>query len=400
MNFVVFIFILYICNVKSYKFRIYPTPKQTKVLNDTLFSCFKLYNTALEHRKEIYRISHKSVSCYEQQNELPKLKEDFTEYTNIHSQVLQNVLNRVDLAFKGFFRRVKIKKDGRGFPRFKSLDRYDSFCFPQSGFEIKNNRIQLSKIGLIKIKLHRNIAVGSELKTCTIKREGKQWYCVLVAETFDAIPKKVVVIDAIGIDLGLTDFAVLSNGAEIKNPKYLKKSEAELKETQSNYSKRKSKKVKRKLTKLHRLVANQRKDFQHKLSSTMVNAFDLIAYEDLKIKQMIEDNKYNLQKHINDASWGTFISMLKYKAENAGKYCVAINPKGTTQKCSKCGTIVPKSLYVRLHNCTNCGFVASRDVNAALNIHKLGINLVDKSVCLPVIHSVFSPEAPSPLGNG
>lgn len=376
--------------MKSYKYRLYSTPKQSQILSDTLIACQRLYNTALEHRRESYRIASKSVSCKEQQNELPKLKEQFVEYSKIHSQVLQNVLHRVDGAFKNFFRRVKISKDKAGFPRYKSKDRYDSFCYPQSGFVIKGNRIEFSKIGSVKVKIHRNIPDGSDIKTCTIKREVGKWFVIFACETPNGVAPKKVVGSAIGIDLGLTNFAVLSNGAEIPNPKYLRKSESKLKETQRKYSLGKSKKVKRKLSALHRKVANQRKDFQHKLSHYLVHGFDLIAYEDLKIKNMIEDNKYSLQKHIHDASWGQFISMLVYKAENAGATVIAVNPKGTSQKCSRCGTVVQKSLYVRLHTCTFCGFVADRDVNAALNIHKLGINLVG--------NHFLSSEAPTYLG--
>lgn len=379
--------------MKAYKFRIYPTPKQKKILNDTIFSCFKLYNTALEHRREAYRIARKSISYRDQQNELPLLKEQFPEYSNIHSQVLQNVLNRVDLAFRGFFRRLKIKGGKYGFPRYRSFDRYDSFCFPQSGFRLSEKRIYLSKIGKIKIRLHRNIPDGENIKTCTIKKEGDHWYCIFAVEMLVLRREKIAIKNAIGIDLGLTNFAVLSNGVEIENPKYLRRSEEKLKAIQSRYSKGKSKFIKRQLRSLHRKVANQRRDFQHKLSHQLVNTFDLVAYEDLKIKQMIEDNKYNLQKHISDASWGSFISMLKYKAENAGTYCIAVNPKGTTQRCSGCDSIVPKSLAERSHRCSICGFESSRDHNAALNIHKLGISLVDNH-----IHLCLSSEASLPLG--
>jgi len=386
--------------VRAIKHRVYPTPKQIIILNDTLVHCQRLYNTALEHRREAYRIAKKNISCYEQSGELSELKKLFPQYTNIHSQVLQDVLSRVDFAFKNFFRRVKVSKDKAGFPRYKSKDRYDSFCYPQSGFEIKNNRVQLSKIGLIKVKFHRVIPEGSKIKTCTIKREGKQWYVIFVVDTPAVVTQKKVVTNAVGIDLGLTDFAVLSNGIEIKNPKYLKKSEAKLKELQSKYSQRKGKAIRRKLTNLHKKVANQRKDFQHKLSHSLVHGFDLIAYEDLKIKNMIEDNKYNLQKHISDASWGTFIQLLTYKAANAGTTIIAVNPKGTTQKCSVCNSVVPKSLYVRSHKCTICGFESTRDYNAALNIHKLGISLVGNSVCANFAHPFLSSEAPSPLGKG
>ena len=379
--------------MRAYKFRISPNKQQSKALEEMLFACFKLYNTAVEHRREAYRIAKKSVSLYDQINQLPEIKEGFPEFYNVHSQVLQNVLQRVDLAFKGFFRRVKISKDKCGFPRYKSLDRYDSFCFIQSGFKITGKHVCLSKIGNVKIKLHRSVPDGSKIKTCTVKREGKIWFVVFACEIQNSIPEKKTVTNAIGIDLGLTDFVVLSNGEAISNPKYLKKSEEKLKEVQSKYSKGKSKKCKRQLTNLHYKIANQRKDFQHKLSRKLVNSFDLIAYEDLKVKQMIEDNKYNLQKHIHDASWGQFISMLKYKAEDAGTYIIAVNPKGTTQKCSCCGAIVAKTISERSHKCLTCGFESTRDHNAALNIKKSGIDLVDNSVCTNFVHPFLFTEA-------
>ena len=327
---------------------------------------------------------------------MPLLKKEIPEFKEIYSQVLQDVLCRVDVAYKNFFRRIKQKSGKVGFPRFRSKDRYDSFTYLQSGFSFtKNNgRIDLSKIGLVKIKAHREMANGFKIKTCTIKKEGTKWFAVFTCQFNQPIPEKKPISNAIGIDLGLTNFAVLSNGEEIANPKYLKQSETKLKEIQSKYSKGKSKKVKRQFGNLHRKIANQRKDFQHKLSRKMVDTFDLIVYEDLKVKQMIDDNKYNLQKHISDASWSQFISMLTYKAEDAGKYCVAVNPKGTTQKCSSCDTIVPKSLYERSHKCPTCGLSISRDYNAALNIHKLGINLVDKSVCANFVHPFLSSESP------
>lgn len=362
--------------MKSYKYRIFPTKKQEDILLFTLNHCRWLYNTALQQRRDAYKSTGKGVGYYVQKRELPPLKEEFPEYAKIHSQVLQDVLKRVEISFQNFFRRVKSKKEKAGYPRFQGQDRYDSFTYPQSGFALTKNkkRIELSKIGSIKVKLHRD--VSGTIKTCAIKREGRHWYVIFACDTIDIIPKKKVVKKAIGIDLGLTDFAVMSNGIEIKNPKYLKQSEEKLTAIQSKYSKGKSKKIKRKLTNLHHKIARQRNDFQHKLSKELVDTFDLIAYEDLKIKKMVEDNKYSLQKYILDACWGRFILMLKYKAESAGTYCVAVNPKGTTQRCSNCNSIVQKSLFERLHNCPSCGFTASRDYNAALNIHKLGINLV------------------------
>lgn len=363
---------------KALKYRIYPIKKQKELLDTTLKLCCWLYNTALEQRKEVYRITQKSISCYEQKKELPSIKTEFPNYNNIHSQVLQDVIERVDAAFQGFFRRLKANNGKAGYPRYKSHKRYDSFTYPQSGFKLTKDkkRIELSKIGLIRIKLHRPIPENAKIKACTIKREGEQWYAVFSCDINIPTPEKKPVKTAVGIDLGVSNYAVLSNGEEIENPKYLKQSEEKLKEVQSKYSKGKSKKLKRQLVKLHRKVANQRKDFQHKLSRKLVDTYDLIAYEDLSIKQMIEDNEYNLQKHISDASWGRFIAMLVYKAEEAGKYCIAVNPRGTTQRCSSCGEVVSKTLSEREHNCQNCGFRTTRDHNASINILRSGAGLV------------------------
>lgn len=375
--------------LRSYKYRLYPSKKQNSVLQFTLDHCRYLYNTALQQRIDAYKSVQYSVSCYEQMKELPLLKIDFPEYKQIYGQVLQDVLSRLDKAYKNFFRRVKQKNDKAGFPRFKAKNRYNSFTYIQNGFRIcQNSRIELSKIEIVKVKFHRNIPDSAKIKTCTIKREGEKWYVIFSCELSCPIPKKKAVTNAVGIDFGLTDFAVLSNGEEIKNPKYLKQSETKLKTIQSKYSKGKSKKLKRQLSNLHHKIANQRKDFQHKLSRKLVNNYDLIAHEDLNIKQMIEDNKYNLQKHISDAAWRQFISMITYKAEDAGKYCIAVNPRGTTQRCNRCGAIVKKDLYERTHSCPVCGYVTTRDHNSAQEVLRLGMSQMDDVLVLPSYSSL------------
>jgi putative transposase len=356
---------------RAYKYRLHPNKTQEKILLTNLRLCCNLYNVSLQHRRDSYKSVQRSISYKEQANELPLIKADFPEYENIHSQILQDVLKRVEKSYKGFFSRIKSKSDKAGFPRFKSKDRFDSFTFPQSGYRIctGNKRIKLSQIGDVKIKFHRDIPEGATIKTCTIKREGNHWYCVLSCELPDSIKiEKKAISNFIGIDLGLTDFIFLSDGTKIKNPKHLCKSEERLKEIQSTYSINKTKSNKRRLSGLHRKITNQRNDFLHKTSRQLVNSYDLIAYEDLKIKKMIVDNKFDLQKSIHDASWGKFISMIKYKAEDAGTYAVAVNPKGTSQKCSGCGTLVKKDLYERTHSCPVCGLSIHRDFNSALNI--------------------------------
>src|SRR6266568_2134355 len=213
---------------KAYKYRIYPTKKQIGTLEWTLRRCKELYNAALQERREAYQLCGVSVSYGMQADQLPAIKQLREEYQDIHSQVQQEVLKRLDKAFEAFFRRV-MNGEKPGFPRFKSGDRYDSFTYPQGGYELKGSRLSLSKIGQIKIKLHREIK--GKIKTCTIKREGEQWFAVLTTEyEFDPSMTFHPSSEAIGIDLGVKSFAVLSTGEEIANPRFYRRAEAQIQE--------------------------------------------------------------------------------------------------------------------------------------------------------------------------
>lgn len=393
--------------IKAFKYRLYPTGKQEETLLQTLTICRNLYNTALQHRRDAYKKVGKSISYKEQANELPALKKELPEYQTVQSgpprgQVLQDVLKRVDKAFKSFFRRIKQGETAvaaaPGYPRFQGKDRYHSFTYPQSGFRITTagNRIEpqrrpLSKIGMVHIKMHRAIPETATIKTCTIKKEGVHWYCTLSCELPKPVNKQSIG-SAVGIDLGLESFATISDGTAFDNraanrPHHLKQSEQRLKALQQKYSVHKGKATKRKLSALHRKVANQRKDrpatrFLHKLSASLVKQYDAIFYEDLKIKEMIMANAYHLEKSIHDAGWRMFTHMLVYKAEEGGgpppgKQAVKVNPKAvprrdTSQRCSNCDKVVKKGLYQRKHECPECNYVTHRDHNAAQNILKLG----------------------------
>jgi putative transposase len=234
---------------------------------------------------------------------------------------------------------------------------------------MNGSRIYLSSIGKVKLRVHRDMIAGAKIKTCTVKKNGKHWYCSLTFETSKmSVPKKIV-SSAIGIDLGLENFATLSNGETIDNPRHLRKSEDRLKEIQSEYSIRKTKTTKQKLIKLHRKIANQRTDFLHKESTKLINSFDMVAYEDLNIKGMVNGR---FSKGIHDAGWGKFIAMIEYKAESAGTYAISVNPYHTSQICSGCGTLVKKEIHQRFHNCPICSLSIHRDLNAAINILKSG----------------------------
>lgn len=363
--------------MKTYKYRLYPTKQQKQLLAETLESCRVLYNCALEQRKVAYRQFGVSVRRLDQQAELLEIKEYFPKYKGIHSQVLQEVILRVDKSFQNFFRRLK-NNETPGYPRFKGKGWYDSFTYPQSGFSLSDNskgyqRAKLSKIGNVKVKLHR--CIKGTIKTCTIKREVDQWYvcfaCVVEPEVLPETHKSV------GIDVGLEKFAALSDGMMVNNPRYLRKSEAKLKHEQRKLSRKQKgsnsrKKQKHKLAKIHRKIKNQRNDFLHKESCKLVKTYDTIVFEDLKVKNMVKNHR--LAKSISDASWSRFIAYTTYKAVSAGKQVMLVNPRNTSQICSGCGVIVKKSLSERTHKCPFCGLVLDRDVNAAINILRLGTN--------------------------
>lgn len=365
--------------MKTYKFRIYPSNKQEIKLIQTLTTCRHLYNDSLAERRNQSKISKlvsdlqlfpwgKSewINYYDQAGNLKRNKTKYQK--EIHSQVLQNVLKRVDKSFKNFF-------NGCGYPRFQGRNRYNSFTYPQKGFEITyNGKLKLSKISDLKLIQHREIE--GKIKTCTIKRDGSQWYASF-SVVMESEPQLKSTGQSIGVDVGLKSLVTLSNGEQVLSPKYLRQSEVKIVRAQKDLSRKKKgsnnrNKQRIKLSKIHRKIRNQRMDFTHKLSRTLVNQYDHIVFEKLQIKNMIKN--HHLSKSIMDASWYQLIQFTKYKAEYAGKVVELVNPKNTTQNCSNCGKKVPKSLATRVHKCPYCGLEMDRDVNAAINI-------LNKSIC-------------------
>lgn len=357
---------------KAYKYRIYPSRAQVTALERTLGLCCELYNAGLQERRDAWRICHKSVSYKEQANQLSEIKAIRAEFGMIHSQVLQDTLKRLDKAFDAFFRRIK-NGEKPGFPRFRSRARYNSFTFPQSGFTVQNGKLTLSKIGKVKIKLHRPIE--GKIKTCTITRSstGKWFVCFSVECKAQSLP---VSKDSIGVDVGLKEFAVLSNGEAIANPKFFRQDEKRLAKAQRKLSaakkgspeRRKQRKV---VAHVHERIANKRRDFAHQESRKLVNIFAIIIFEKLNIRGMLKN--HCLAKSIADAAWSQLVQFTSYKAENAGRCVRQVNPRNTSQACSGCGEIVEKDLSVRIHNCSGCGLTLDRDHNAAINILTLGL---------------------------
>jgi putative transposase len=303
---------------------------------------------------------------------LPEIKEIRSELNAVHSQVLQDVLRRLDKAFDAFFRRVKAGEKP-GFPRFRSRARNYSFTYSQSGFAIEHGKLRLSKIGKVKIKLHR--PVEGKIKTLTITRTstGKWFACLTVEAPAEPLP---VSTEAVGIDVGLKSFATLSTGEEIANPRFFRTEEKELAKAQRKLSAAKKgsqerKKRRKVVAHVHERIANKRRDFAQKESRKLVNRFALIVFENLNISGMLKN--HCLAKSIADAAWNQVVQFASYKAENAGRCVVQVNPRNTSQMCRGCGEIVEKSLSVRTHDCPGCGLVSGRDHNAAINILTLGL---------------------------
>lgn len=358
---------------KSFQFRLKPTKKQAKALQAQLDECRWLYNELLEQRKLAHEELDISISKYDQSMFLPFLKIEKPSLGQVHSQVLQNVVDRLDKAFQGFFRRCKAGEKP-GFPRFRGVDRYNSFCYPQSGFTLAGNELKLSKIGRIRVKMHRS--VGGRIKTCTLRRNATGDWDVCFSCEVNVIPQSAKQ-ESIGVDVGLESFATFSDGQEIANPRFFKQGEKRLAKAQRKLAKldkgtperRRKKKV---VAKVHEKISNQRKDFCHKQSKEIVNQYQYICIEDLNIKKMMQGSYF--AKSIADVSWNQFHQLLTYKAEEAGRLLVLVNPAYTTQDCNRCGYRKEKLLSERTHCCLHCGYTASRDFNAAQNILALGLD--------------------------
>ncbi len=360
---------------KTFKYKLKPTPEQERVLDRILMLCRHVYNAAVGERREAWRMRGVTVTYYQQKAELPGIKEAMPEYAEVNSQVLQDVVLRVDLAFQAFFRRLR-EGQAPGYPRFHGRHRYNSFTCPQvgehGGARLDNGCLVLSKIGRVAVRWSRPIE-GTP-KTVTISREADGWYaCFSCAEvTTHPLPPTG---QETGIDLGLESFATLSNGERILTPACYRKAERRLQRLQRCASRRKQgshrrRKAVKLLARAHQTVRRQRRDFHHKAALALVRAYDAIYHEALQTANMVKN--HHLAKSIQDAGWSQFLTILSHKAACAGRRVVAVPPAYTSQTCSGCGVIVAKSLSVRWHLCPDCGTSLHRDHNAARNIEWAG----------------------------
>jgi putative transposase len=359
---------------KTYKCKLKPTPQQERAMAFVVRRCRERYNAGLEERREAWQKRGVNIAAPSQSAQLPAVKEVRPEYRDIHSQVLQDVLTRLDRAFQAFFRRVK-NGETPGYPRCKGSNRYNSFIYKQfgNGATLDNGFLMLSKIGRLTVCWSRSIE-GTP-KTVTISREADGWYaCISCAEVpIQPLPPTG---QETGIDLGLESFATLADGTCILAPGCYRKAERYLAKCQRRVARRKKgshrrKKAVKLLAKAHQAVQRQRQDFHHKTALALVRTYDTLYYEDLQTANMVKNP--HLAKGISDAGWSTSLTILAFKAANAGKQAVAVPPAYTSQACSGCGVIVAKGLSARWHVCPECGTSLHRDHNAALNILALGM---------------------------
>jgi len=350
-----------------FKYRLYPNKTQTKILEGQLEICRIAHNRLLDYCKQQYKEKGKIPSQFDLNNLLIILKQLRHEFSMVYSQVLQNIAKRIKDAYTGFFAR-RLAGLNAGLPRFKKQGTYKSITYPQSGFKVYGKKLYLSKIGDITIKQHRELS--GQVKTLTIKRmpSGKWYACFSCIVT--SLPTRKPFKD-VGIDVGLNNFAVLSDGTLIENPRFYRKSEKRLANLQRVLSRRvkgsKNRlKTQIRIARSHEKIGNQRNDFLHKTSRKIVDNYDIIYIENLKIRNMVRN--HSLAKSISDAGWGRFIDLISYKAESAGGQIINVDPRNTTQNCSQCGNYVNKTLSNRVHECPYCGLRMDRDHNAALNI--------------------------------
>ena len=315
---------------RTFKYRLYPNRKQRETLAAQLDLCRELYNAALQERMESYKTARKGVTWLQQQSQLPAIKEARPEFKSVHAHPLQAVLIRLNRSFQNFFRRVK-KNETPGFPRFKGRNRFNSLVFTPTAFQVQGHHVAISKVGNIKIKMHRRLP--EKHGTLFLKQICGSWYaCFSCTVAPQVLPQST---QEIGVDVGLDSFAVLSDGTVIENPRWYRKAQAKLRQAQRRVARRKKGSQRRRkavavLQKIHEHVAHQRKDFQHQEACKLVQRYGVIAVEDLTVKGLAGGM---LAKSVQDAGCGGFLQILAYKAESAGRKLCAVDPRGTSQTC-------------------------------------------------------------------
>ena len=355
--------------LRSFELRLKPSAAQRAELAHILADSCETYNAALQERRDAWKLCQKRITYHDQQAELTELRKD-SQFSTIAVDIQREPLRRVDRAFQAFFRRVKAGQKP-GYPRFRSRDRYDSFAWHTP--RLNANTLLVPILGRIRFKAGRPL-IGVP-RMATIVRCGEKWTARVVCDIGPA-PEKRIVDAAVGIDVGLTMLATLSDGTEIENPRWMQRHEDRIARANRALARKQKRsknraKAREALHRAHRRAVNARRNYLHHVSKWLVAHHDLIAYEALNVKGMAQGN---LAKSIMDAAWSLLLFQLRYKAESAGVHVIAVNPRGTSQICSGCGQNVPKKLAQRTHSCPHCGLILGRDHNAGRNILALGMS--------------------------
>lgn len=353
--------------LKAYKYRLYPSKAQSLLLEQTLETCRRWYNTCLAERKDAYETEKRTVGKFEQLRKVRELKQSNPYAENVHSHILQVVVQDLDKAFQSFFRRVKAGETA-GYPRFKGQNRFDSFGLKEygNGFKVDGRRLKLSGIGRLHVRWHRPIE--GKIKTVRIRRQAGKWYACFACEVNEQSLEPTG--QSVGIDVGVHHLLATSDNEVVDNPRWYRNAQAKLRILQRRVSRRKIGGSNRRksvlaLQRQHEYIANSRKDFLNKSAHSLIVRYDFIALEDLQIRGMVRNR--HLSKSILDAGWGYLKQRLADKAAEAGRQVVLVNPSYTSKTCSSCGALFEGlSLADRWIECS-CGLSMDRDVNAALN---------------------------------
>lgn len=368
--------------IRTYKYRLSPTKKQTYLLAALFDQMQTVYNDALHERRWAWQRSRRSVTYCDQWNRIRDERHRLPDEMGLlNATSIQQMLRRVDKAHREFY------KGKRGAPRYKGRNRFKSVEYRYGdGCKLAGQSLYVQHVGNVKVRLHRPIPDGATIKQVVVKRTAGHWYVSFQLEMPDSVPVEHTG-PAVGIDVGLHSLLALSDGKLIGNPRWLRHGLAKLRIAQRRASRRKKfgsgwRKAVRQVAKLQEHVANQRADFWHKTTTALARQYGYIAIEDLNLTFMTRNGSLSLSAH--DAALGAFRQLLSYKVENTGSCLVAVSAHNTSRACSGCGTIVEKSLSVRVHRCPDCDLVLDRDVNAACNILTRALGRSVKASTYPV----------------
>jgi putative transposase len=349
----------------TYRYRLLPTRTQHKALAAILETQRILYNAALEERILCWRATGKTRTYFDQCKALVECRRVLPEMAELPANLQRGTLQRLDQAFKGFFRRVKAGEKP-GFPRFKGRGWFNSFEFAEfSGLTFDGKRLRFKGLpGGLWVHMHRPLP-DADVVAAKFKRDVKGWFVCLVVRAEPAAKRGGDRI--VGLDLGLSCLATGSDGLTIPNPRAAERVQKEMRRRQRELARAKRgsarrMKVKAHLARLHLKIKNSRNTALHQASAMLVNAYDVIALENLNVKGLARSK---LARSVNDAAWGKLKFMIGYKAARAGIDLREVDPRNTTQECSRCGALVPKALSERVHACEHCGLTCNRDLNAA-----------------------------------